>query len=628
MDGTVTDAAPSWPEGLPAEDELMARFTKWDRTLDALWSDWRKEAREAYDIYAGRHWTKAEEEAMKEAKRPPVTINRTATVIDAVSGAEILGRQQASYFPREVGDSAVNEVLTKGAEWVRDQTDADFEESEAIRDAFITGIGWTETRMDYEEELTGKVLIERVDTLEMAAGPSPKKACLADARYLRRRKPMALDDFERLFPGKTPTRDADDMRSRSTNRRERYQDDEIEGYDEDEVIVCEWQWYEVERVHLRADPQSPGGVALVAAEEAEALRAGGIRVVPTQRRRYWRAYTAGEQLLEVDELADGEFTYKAITGKRDRNKGTWFGLMRLMKDPQRWANSFFSQILHIINTTSKGGVMAEADVVEDVRKFEESLARHDVVTWVPPQSLAMNRIVPKPTTPYPQGLDRLMEIAVTAIRDVTGVNQELLGLVEREQPGVLEETRKRAAYGVLASFFDSVRRYRRAQGRLMLKRMRDLPEGTLVRIVGDDGLARYVPLVMDPDVAKFDVIVDEAPAGPMQKERVWNTAMQLTPILEDLGTEEWGVLLDYSPFPAAIVMKLKQALQRRQEAEGQPDPMAERAKAADVAEREGKARLAGAKADKEQVEADRLRSFSAIFDPTIALSGPPLAGAV
>ncbi len=90
----------------------------------------------------------------------------------------------------------------------------------------------------------------------------------------------------------------------------------------------------------------------------------------------------------------------------------------------------------------------------------------------------------------------------------------MLGLVDREQAGVLEHQRKQAAYGILAAFFDSFRRYRRNHGGLILKFIKYLPEGYLVRITGADGLAKYVPMTKLDDTAKFDVIVDEAPAGP------------------------------------------------------------------------------------------------------------------
>jgi hypothetical protein len=67
------------------------------------------------------------------------------------------------------------------------------------------------------------------------------------------------------------------------------------------------------------------------------------------------------------------FSYNCMTGKRDRNKRYWFGLVRSMKDPQEWANKWLSQILHIINSNAKGGLIAPKSAFEDWRSVEAKL---------------------------------------------------------------------------------------------------------------------------------------------------------------------------------------------------------------------------------------------------------------
>jgi hypothetical protein len=593
------------------DDELLSRLKGWDDALDQHWARWRKDARLWFGMVAGDQWDTADRDRLQDENRVPVTFNRTGPIIDAVCGAEIVGRQQVQYLPREVGDTGVNEVLTRGAEWFRDRAGAEFEESDAFRDAFICGLGWIETRMDYEEEAEGRILVDRVDPLEVAADPAARKPNLVDARYIRRTKLMSEAEFEARWPGAAAFGPSDGkVGGRAINRGHRYQDYAADGevMGADEVAVKEFQWFDRVTVHLVEDPMTGAITELSddALQEAQALadaEGAPLQSVRQARRRYRRAYLSGEALLEVEDLPDGEFTLKAVTGKRDRNKGVWYGLVRAMVDPQRWANKFFSQILHILNTNAKGGIMAPVDAFDDPKEAERTWAQADAITWIN-EGMA-DTVRPKPIGGYPQGLDRLMEVAVASIRDTSGVNQELLGLVERNQPGVLEHQRKQAAYGILAAFFDSFRRYRQLQGALMLKYIQKyVPAGTLVRIIGDDGTARYVPLAKAPETAAFDVVVDEAPGGPNQKALVWSLVMQLPPaIQQQLTPEIWAELIRYSPLPDSLVQKLNQASAGAAEPKQAAQAMAQRAAAAKIARDEAAAARDAAEAAMRQAEA-------------------------
>lgn len=624
---------PNFEEG----GDLLAKLSKWKIDADAHWSGWATEAREDYDFVAGRQWAVDAIAEMEEQNRIPVTFNRIETTIDAVSGAEIMGRQEVTYLPRTVEDTGVNDVLNQGSQWLRQSCDAEDEESEGCRDVLICGIGVTETRVSYDEEEDGQLVVERCDPLQFRVDPSSRKANFADRRYQIRMIPMSRDQAEEEFPEVSNFDQPDSTESRQptiVDPNVRYKNGESDDGADNEVEVCEFQWFETYDVHRIATPEAEEDIVLEA-DEFEALveRVGEEpQHVKQKRRRYYKAFLIGGDVYGQEEIEVGDFTYSFMTGKRDRNKGTYYGLVRPMKDPQRYANKFFSSMLEQFIKGAKGGVMAEAGAVEDQRQFEDSWAQTDAITWVPNGSLSNNRIQEKPNQPISPALPPMLEFSISSIRDVTGVNLELLGMADRQQPGVLEHQRKQAAYGILSAFFNAFRRYRKIQGRLWLKMMQAyLPPDQLVRIVGDDGEAKYVPLALDPNNTRYDVVVDEAPSSPNQKERVFAILTQFQGMLADAPPEILAELIKYSPLPAALSEKLSKALM----APPPPDPMAQaqaqlgmqgmeqnvRKVASEATKNEAAAEKSDAEAARDLTEAMRNQAEADLMNTVTQISG-------
>jgi len=525
---------------------------------------WRANAKECYAFYASEQWSDEDKAILEEQGRPPVSFNRIVRTLNTVSGLEVQNRQEIRYIPREQSDGGVNEVLSAAAKWVRDQCDAEDEESESFLDMLISGMGWTETRLDYELDPDGMIIEERVDPLEMGWDYQAKRKNLGDSQRFWRVREYTKKELKEEWGDKADSIttsefwNLDSLEPHNADEAWKYENDQSDNGDSDTVPVVQIQWIEKED-YYRVISEN-GKVIELSTAKFDKLKSyieqSSLRYVKQKRRHYYQAFIAGGVILDFgDAPCQYEFSFKPITGLRDRNKNSWFGLVSLMLDPQRWANKWLSQIMYIINTNAKGGLLAEKDAFENPRKAEDEWAQSDSITWLNPGG--MGKVQEKGQAQYPEGVDRLMQYAIQSVNDVPGVSNELMGLSDRFQPGYVEASRKQAGIALLAPFFDSLRRFRKEQGRLLAQLIKEyISDGRLIRVVGDTG-AQYIPLIKDQMTYKYDVVVDDAPTSPNMKERVFGILQEIMPMFIQSGVPVPPEVLDFAPLPETLINKWK-----------------------------------------------------------------------
>ena len=311
MSGAELRIPTSEPE-LPSEmdDGDLASHIAAEVKLDvAAAGQWEEEAREAYDMVAGRQWNDTDKEVLRNQFRQEITFNRLEPMVDAVCGAQVNNRQEMKFLPRAADDDAGAEMWNGAVSWVRDQCDAEDEESEAFRDTVICGMGWVETRVDEDAE-DNAIVMERCDPFEMGWDRAARKRNLADALHVWRKRKLPRAVVEARWPefegvAAVAAGGLPDGPVRTTVRptRDAYGDgDDTSHHDDDSVSVTHYQWCEV-RPQYHVLNAAEGRLEVLDGKQWEALgeKVGieardRLQFVKRSTKVWWEAFECGGEV--------------------------------------------------------------------------------------------------------------------------------------------------------------------------------------------------------------------------------------------------------------------------------------------------------------------------------------------
>ena len=537
-------------------------------------SSWRRTAEYNYDFFAGKQWSAEEEELLSDANRIPIVFNRAVKNINFVTGLEIENRQETKILPRELSDGDVSDVLTQAVKWVRDETDAEDEESEAFQDMLITGMGWVETRVDFNQSIDGEIFMSRIDPLEMIWDRNAKKKNLSDAKWIARVINLTKEEFKDLFP-KEEAMPSDFWGGVSTepsqSPEKSFFNNRAERIAPKKYSVTQLQWWENKPIYsvkinnsiTKMDESKFNRLKKKLLEMGVSFSQQGIRFVKHNARVYRQVFFDNSRILNKEDGPDytapiDGFSFHCMTGLRDRNNNTWFSLMDLMVHPQKWYNKCLSQMIRILDSNAKGGYFAEQGAFSDPARAEEDIAKEYSIVSMNPGGLA--KIMKKEAPMIPQALSEILQHSISSIHEVPGISLEMLGMADRNQPIGLEFQRKQSGVTLLSTFFNSLRRYRKSQGRALCRFIQEyISDGRLIRVVGDEG-SKSVPLVKENVTYEFDIIVSDSPSSPNMKQQVFGTLSQILPLIVQSGVPVPLDILDYMPVPTSLINKWKETI--------------------------------------------------------------------
>ena len=543
--------------------------------IDALNKDnkWQQDARDDFKFRDGDQWSEEEKQILEEELRPVLTFNLTKSSIDLIMGMNEDNRVVHRASPTEPSDAFLCEVLNDLSDYTKESNDFTEEEDGALESASICGRGWVGIDFQPDPERFGDIKMTEIDipVHEVHFDPAARRPNMDDASYLVWDRWMTQEDFKIRFP-KVGAKKMEEMMENvgswsgtsdpmsedgipisddESVDYEREMDTDINFYDRHEnmlrVVHMEyWEYYKRYYVfnpengsfeEVPACPSKEQKIAFLNEFEEEMTCE-----IMYDKRVKWLQFI-GEEILydDVSPLPFAGFSIVPVFAYRDVSKRSQnhFGLVRLMKDPQREVNKRWSQALNMLNQQVQPGVYAETDAFVDERQALQSMKVAGDITWVNAGALTGGKIKERTVPTFPNAPMQMEQFSQDIMKKITGINPDLLGQDRgRQEPGVVVRLRQQQGMTLLKPLFTNFNFMKKELFKRQLAIiMTYMPDRQIIKILGQND--RYQ---IDPQTG---VITDMMSAR--QNPETGETTYTRQAEIRDVRSLEYNVIAEEAP---------------------------------------------------------------------------------
>jgi len=524
------------------------------------------EQKDARRYYHGAHWTNEQLLVLKKRRQPPSTKNRIARKIDGTIGLIERLRQDPKAFPRTPQGEQGAELATAVLRYVLDEQQWKAISPECARDGAIDGIGGVEIEIKEGDHGDKEVGFDLVEPDSFFYDPRSYRGDFSDAQFMGQGKWTDVDTVKDMFPDHADEIDAlaENNGTELTSNPDR-----------------ENKWFSFDG------------------------KSKMVRLVDVWYKHKkgwcWAIFTGSKILMEgrsylYDEKNKEICKYIMFSCNVDHD-GDRYGFVRNMKSSQDSLNFKHSKLNHILATRR---LILTAGSVTDIEKTRTEWARDDGVVVVNANDVQAAVKADDRTFDF-TGWAKLLEEEKQEL-DNYGPNQALIGDIQNQsgraiqllqQAGMAELGPYIMGYRgwklrVYRAIFNAVTRYWQAERWIRVTDDEGVAQFVQVNGVGKDPATGFPTMVNALGSLDVDIILDEGPDTVNAQADVYETMQQVLPAVAQLLTPQQAqaalkVLIDTSQLPGSAKKQFRDASQPQQ-----PDPLAERAKAAEVAGAEAK----------------------------------------
>ena len=604
---------------------LMGRFL---RAAEAH-RMWAEGATTCQNFFEGKQWTEQQIIEMKRLGNPIITLNKIAPLIRLVSGYQRNNRTDIWFLPENDGQALEDtaDALNAITKSESNRVDLPYTDSEVFMDGCITGRGFWDWRLNFENNDFGDIEVTASDPFSKYIDPdcntydlNKSASYVQDSRWISVEeaefgfgKPVANMLHDRLgnassIIGNLWTAGAYDeeispMRFfgnynnfNQATFRDVYFYDFVDTYRKQIRLIdtqyAVWNW---SRCFVDLDSgdfkEIPDAWADWQIERClqYATERGSHLVVDWRRIKKIRwTVTCGD--IIVHDNWSPYSSYTTIGFFPYFRRGQTIGMVSDLLDPQREINKRRSTIQNILNRNSNPGWKYHKTSLDPSQK--EKLKTYGAMPgfnleWQGEH--APERIEPGQ---YPQGQEHLESHYADDLKQISGINESAMGELDTVQSGRAIEARQRQAVIALQPYLDNFSRSKKLCGGKALELFQNhYTEPRIFRMLGEDGSQVRVEVnkkVMGEDgqtvlsvmnditIGKYSVQIDETPMTATfqsaQFEEALSILSKMGPVGQTLLQIKPDLLVQMSTLPRKEewIAAIKEALSAMAQAKGTP----------------------------------------------------------
>lgn len=529
-----------------------------------------KNAKKSEEYYSGKQWSDSDKASLAQQGRPALTINECAPKVDLLSGFQRQARTDIRFFPIEASDNAVANVATELIKNIFQRNNFQMTESEVFKDEVVAGRGTFQTYVDYDKNLLGEVVTERVDWNSVNFGPFSRYD-LSDCEYTNVTKTYPKVKLKMLYPDKSKEIDGlyETAERRQTNPnqnnpgmeyRENNYSKVVNLYSETITINEVWERnYLTVYSIVNVEDGFVLTVDKLSNKEVKNFETMGFQVIKRTTSNMQKVVVAGDLLLERTLEEQDFFPIVPVYCKKD-TMNNFYGKVHEVIDVQDEINKRQSQSIDIVNKVASYGSYYD-DQTFDSEKEASEWRRNYSKPGFTAKVRNLNKL-PAQTqgVRMPTELVGLQAQASDKMREIMNISPEASGFSEREVSSVAIIEKRRNVLTANEFLFDNLAQSKKLLAKNMLKLVQSVyTVERIMRIIGNpnpqteeeqllnqqkEQSADY--LINTQNLDELDISVDVSAESPTTRSANFSLLMEMVKFGMPIPPQ---VLIDSSDLP-------------------------------------------------------------------------------